>query len=92
MKIEKVIKALEKVGLKVEKKVHHKFEDGTCKFYYSCKSANRRASWYEHPNDDGKVDFVHIQPLNYDDHGRADNSTGTFWDTVKWVVKIMSKD
>ena len=91
MKITNVIKALEKTGLSVDKKIHVDFKDGRFIYFYVCETKSYVASWYEQTHDNGDIDSVYIRPIDqYDDH-QSDYFAGSFYDTIKSVVKKMSK-
>jgi len=92
MNIVRLVKALEKSGLRVEKKVHHKFQDGSFTTLYTCRSKTRIASWFQQPHDGEKIDSVYICPIDDQDDLMSDYQSGMYWDTIKWVVKIMHKE
>lgn len=91
MKIDNIVKSLEKIGLTVKKELHSKHASGRKIFYYSCQSNSRFLSFYEQCIDEGKIDSVYIQPLNDQDDPQSDYFCGTFFHTIKSITKVMNK-
>lgn len=91
MKIKNVIKALEKLDLVINKSVAHHFSEGHCTFFYSCKSNKNCVEWYEQKHDNGEVKSVYIRGINHHDDLMTDYFAGSFYDTIKSVVNVMSE-
>ncbi len=92
MKITNLVKALEKSGLTVEKKVLHKFQDGSFNHLYICRSNKRRAEWHEQSHDKGEIQSVYICAINDKDDLMSDYFPGTFYDTIKSVVNALHRE
>ena len=90
MKIKNVVSALEKLGLTVEKTVHRNFGDDSFTYSYCFKSKENRAEWYEQPHDNGEIDSVYICGINQRDDLMSDYFPGSFYHTIKSIVKRMS--
>jgi hypothetical protein len=90
MKIENIVKALEKVGLKVHKTLLKDFGEGLKTYLYVCQGKSNHASWYEQtPNEE--IRGVYIISNGVEDDLRSDYHAGTFYDTIRSIVARMKK-
>jgi hypothetical protein len=86
MKSINIIKALKKKGweIKEEKWAEHCLR-------ISCDNGVNKCHWYLQDHENGETDSVYVMKSYQFDDYHSDDFPGTFWDTIKTIIRSMER-
>ena len=91
MKVQNVLNALKKIGVKIEVKERFNSMNEKCSDHYICYGKKNKCDWYQQFYDKDNVDAIQVMRLHEENDLMSDYFAGQFYHTIKSLVKVMGE-
>lgn len=92
MKNTNLVRALEKIGLKVECIQRYDIDGNATNQHFVCVGKRNKCDWFLQPHNCGEVFSVQAMRLNENNDYQSDYFAGSFYRVIKHLVKVMAEE